>query len=37
MAPADPAAVVHLADRLALDATCNRMLAALAPANGAAG
>ena len=36
-APADPAAVVDLADRLALDATCNRVLAALASANGAPG
>lgn len=28
--PADPAAVIDLADRLGLDATCNRVLAALA-------
>ncbi len=33
--PADPAAVVDLADRLALDATFNRVLAALGPADGA--
>ena len=31
-APADPAAVIDLADRLGLDATCNRVLTALAAA-----
>jgi len=36
-APADPRAVIDLADRLALDATCNRVLAALASVNGATG
>jgi 5'-3' exonuclease len=36
-APADPAAVIDLADRLALDATCNRVLAALASVSAAAG
>jgi 5'-3' exonuclease len=30
--PSDPAAVIDLADRLGLDATCNRVLAALAAA-----